>query len=177
MLGDTVQIREVKLDGINLVIEQKGLSNNLQDILKAIPSGSPGQRDEAAGPGKKLRIDSLEITNVTVKVKLLPVPGKSDTVTLNLTPIRMTNLGSDDKMTVAKLTGKILLAIANGVAEPGAGRLPKDMTKAMEATLSKTIELGATATEEGKKLIEEGTDAGKGLLEGFKGLLKAKKKE
>ena len=177
MLGDTVQIKELKLDGINLVIEQKGLSNNLQDVIKAIPSGEPGQREEAAEPGKKLRIDELEITNVTVKAKLLPIPGKSDTVTLQLKPIRMTDLGSDDKLTVAKLTGKILLAIAGGVASQGAGVLPEDMTKTMKATLSKTIELGKTATEEGKRLIEEGKDVGKGLLEGFKGLLKAKKKE
>lgn len=174
MLGDTVQIKEVKLDGINLVIEQKGLSNNLQDVIKAIPSGEPGQREEAAEPGKKLRIDSLEITNVTVKAKLL---GKSDTVTLKLKPIRMTDLGSDDKLTVAKLTGKILLAITVGVASQGAGVLPEDMTKTMKATLGKTIELGKTATEEGKKLIEESKDVGKGLLEGFKGLLKGKKKE
>ena len=89
----------------------------------------------------------------------------------------MTDLGSDDKLTVAKLTGKILLAIAGGVASQGAGVLPKDMTKTMKATLGKTIELGKTATEEGKKLIEEGKDVGKGLIEGFKGLLKGKKKE
>ena len=173
MLGDTVQIREIKLDGINLVIEQKGLSNNLQEVIKAIPSGEPGTEPS----GKKLRIDELEITNVTVKAKLLPIPGKKDTVTLKLKPIRMTDLGSDDKLTVAKLTGKILLALASGVASQGAGVLPEDMTKAMKATLGKTIELGKTATEEGKKLIEEGKDAGKGIIEGFKGLLKGKKKE
>ncbi len=174
MLGDTVQIKEVKLDGINLVIEQKGLSNNLQDVIGSI--SAEGER-ETEPSGKKLRIDELEITNVTVKAKLLPIPGKSDTVTLKLKPIRMTDLGSDDKLTVAKLTGKILLAIAGGVASQGAGVLPKDMTKTMKATLGKTIELGKTATEEGKKLIEEGKDVGKGLIEGFKGLLKGKKKE
>jgi len=127
-------------------------------------------------PGKKLRIDNLEITNITVKVKLLPIPGKKDTITLKLDPIRMTDLGSDDKLTVAKLTGKILSAIAGGVAEQGAGVLPEDMTKTMKATLGKTIELGKTATEEGKKLIEEGKDVGKELIEGFKGLLKGEKK-
>ncbi|MBA7716964.1 hypothetical protein ES703_126049 [subsurface metagenome] len=34
LLSDVVNIREIKLDGINLVLEQKGFSNNLQDIIR-----------------------------------------------------------------------------------------------------------------------------------------------
>ena len=177
LLTDTVRIKEFKLDHIDLVIEQKALSNNLQDIIKAIPSGEPKAEEETKEPGKKLRIDNLEITNITVKVKLLPIPGRIDTVTLKLKPIRMTDLGSDDKLTVAKLTGKILSAIAGGVAEQGAGVLPEDMTRTMKAALGKTIELGKTTTEKGKTLLEKGKDAGKGLIEGFKGLLKPRKEE
>jgi len=37
--------------------------------------------------------------------------------------------------------------------------------------------LGKTAAKEGEKLLEEGKDVGKGLIEGFKGLLKPKEKE
>ena len=177
LLTDTARIKVLKLDNIDLVIEQKALSNNLQDIIKAIPSDEPKAEEETKEPGKKLRIDNLEITNITVKVKLLPIPGKKDTITLKLDPIRMTDLGSDDKLTVAKLTGKILSAIAGGVAEQGAGVLPEDMTKTMKAALGKTVELGKTATEEGKTLLEKGKDTGKELIEGFKGLLKPKKEE
>ena len=178
LLGDTVRIKEIKLDGIDLVLEQRGVtSNNLQDIIKAIPEGEVEPEDVTEKPAKKLHIDNLEITNVTVKAKLLPVPGKADTVTLKLDPIQMTNLGSDDKLDVAKLSGKILLAIADGVAEQGVGVLPKEMVKTMKATLSKTAELGKAATEEGKKLLEKSKDTGKGLIEGFKGLLKPKKEE
>jgi uncharacterized protein involved in outer membrane biogenesis len=171
LLSDTVNIKQIKLDGMNVVLEQRGVtSNNLQDVIKAIPKTEPKPDEPAAQPGKKLRIDELEITNVTVKAKLLPVPGKTDTVTLKLKPIRMTDLGTDNKLDTAKLSGKILLAIATGVAEQGAGLLPDDMTSAMKDTLSKTAELGKTAAEEGKKILEEG----KGVLEGFKGLLKKK---
>ncbi len=177
LLTDTVRIKELKLNDIDLVIEQKALSNNLQDIIKAIPSDEPKAEEETKKPAKKLRIDNLEITNITVKAKLLPIPGRIDTVTLKLKPIRMTDLGSDDKLTVAKLTGKILSAIAGGVAEQGAGVLPEDMTRTMKAVLGKTIELGKTATEEGKTLLEKGKNTGKGLIEGFKGLLKPKQEE
>ncbi|MHC4911626.1 MAG: DUF748 domain-containing protein [Planctomycetota bacterium] len=168
LLTDTVNIKEIKLDGINLVIEQKSVTrNNLRDIIKAIPTGEPKEEEPTTEkPGKTLRIDNLEITNVTVKAKLLPVPGKSDTVTLKLDPITMTDLGSDEKLDTATLVGKVLVAIAKGVTKQGAGVLPDDMTAAMRDTLGKVAELG----EEGKKFIEEG----KGLLEGVKGLFEKK---
>ena len=80
-----------------------------------------------------------------VQAKLLPIPGKADTVTLKLDPIIMTDLGSDDKMDVAKLTGKILLAIATGVAKQGVGLLPDSVTDAMGTTLGITADVGKAA--------------------------------
>ncbi|KKM22129.1 hypothetical protein LCGC14_1628510, partial [marine sediment metagenome] len=38
LLKDTVHIREIKLDGLNMVIEQKGFSNNLQDLINSLPT-------------------------------------------------------------------------------------------------------------------------------------------
>ena len=178
LLKDRVNIKEIKFDGINVVIEQKGISNNLNDIIKALPKGDTGDTEPevATGkPSKKLQIDNLEITNVTVKAKLLPVPGKADTVTLKLNPIRMSDLGSDSKMDLAKLTAKILLAIATGVAEQGAGQLPEGTTDTMKASLSQAKELGKTAAKEGKELLETGKESGKEALktiEGLKGILK-----
>ena len=36
LMSDTVNIKEIKLDGVNIVMEQKGLTSNLQDIIKNI---------------------------------------------------------------------------------------------------------------------------------------------
>lgn len=179
LLKDTVIIRDINLDGIHLTIEQRGISsNNLQDIIDTLPSSEkepettePGTKEPS---GKKLKIDNLEISNVTVKVKLLPIPGKMDTLTIKLAPITMTNLGADDKLDIAKLTSKILLAIAQGVAKQGAGVLPKDMVNVMESTLGKTIDLGKITTEEGMKILEIAPDTGKDIVEGLKGLFKKK---
>ncbi|MFC1739496.1 hypothetical protein ACFL1G_10690, partial [Planctomycetota bacterium] len=164
------------------VIEQKGVtSNNLQDVINAIPKSDaeekPTAEEKPGKPAKKLHIDRLELKNITVKADLLPIPGKATTVTLNLDPIVMTDLGSDEKMDVAKLSGKILLAIATGVAKQGAGVLPEGMTDAMEATLSGVAEIGKAVGEEGKKVLEGGAEAGKGVIEGLKGLLNTKKEE
>ncbi len=170
LLADTVVVKELKLDGIDLVIEQKALSNNLRDVISSIGS----KKKETAEPaGKKLQISELEISNIRVKVKLLPVPGKADTVTLNLSPIKMSNLGTDRKLSTGILASKIMLAIADGVAEQGVGVLPKEMVSRMKSALGQTIGLGKTVAEEGEKLIEDGKE----IIEGFKGLLKPKKEE
>jgi hypothetical protein len=149
LLTDTVNVKEIKLDGVNVVIEQKGVSgNNLHDIIKAIPKAEPEAEQPAEKPGKKLRIDNLEITNVTVTAKLPSVPGKPDTVTLKLDTITMTNLGDDEKLDTAILIGTVLLAIESAVAEQGAGILPDEIMDQMKETWTEA------ATEKGKELIE-----------------------
>ena len=50
-------------------MEQKGLTNNLKEILDRIPAAPEPKTGE-----KKLQIDRLEIINTNVKVKLLPIP-------------------------------------------------------------------------------------------------------
>jgi hypothetical protein len=164
LLSDVVHIREIKLDDMNLTIEQKMLSNNLQDVIGSLKTEKEGGGKPS---GKKLQIDSLEINGIKVKVKLLPVPGKADTVTLNLAPIRMKNLGSDSKLDTGILAGKIMLAVAEGIAEQGVEVLPAQMVNTMKSTLGKTINVGKAAAEKGKGILE--------TIE--KGLLKPKKEK
>ena len=172
LLSKTVRIKEIIFDGVNLTLEQRGISsNNLQDVISPL---SAGEKKTSEPSGRNLLINNLEISNVPVTAKLLPVPGKSDTVTLKLAPIKMTDLGSDSKMDIAALSGKILLAITEGIAKQGADLLPKDLTDTMKSTLDGAKKLGKTATEEGKKIIDKGKDLGKGVSEGLKGLFKPK---
>jgi hypothetical protein len=178
LLTDKVRINDIRMDGMNLVLEQKGISSNLNEVIKSIPRSS---KTETEPSGKKLNIDNLEISNIVVNVKLLPVPGKADTLTLKLSPIKMTNLGSDDKLDTATLTSKILLAIAGGVAEQGAGVLPKDMVDTMTSTMGKVVNMGVDiiggGTNAGQKAITGTEDIGKGLTEGIKGILKPKQEQ
>jgi len=206
LLSDTVKINNITLDGAVVVLEQKDLlRNNIKDILKALPKddqGEPTTEGEQV-EGKKLHIDELIISNTTVKVKLLPLPGKLDTIPLKLGTIRMTDLGSDDDLGTAKLIGIVLSAIFRGIAEQGKGILPDDLLKGLSGALGKTFETGKKIIEEGadvgkkllegtgdasknilegagdtgKKLLEGAGDAGKGIGEGLKGLLPGKKKK
>ncbi|HPS55774.1 MAG TPA: hypothetical protein PLP05_09255, partial [Sedimentisphaerales bacterium] len=93
LMQDTVKIDEIKLDGINLVLEQKGMTNNLQEILNNLKTETqPQPVEKGEKKGKNLEITNLEITNVKVSVKLIPIPGQTQTVDLTLSPIKMQNL-------------------------------------------------------------------------------------
>jgi uncharacterized protein involved in outer membrane biogenesis len=165
LLSDVVNIRDIRLDGVDVMIEQQGVSdNNLHDVLEAISD------DTKEGEGKKLHIDNLEISDITVKVSMFPNSGQTEPVTLTLSPIRMNNLGADNKLDTAGLAGEIVLAIANALVEEGIGVLPSDIVGTMTSTLSKTINLG-TRIMEGKE------DIGREITEGLKSLLKPGKEE
>jgi len=165
LLSDVVNIREIKLDGVDVIIEQRDVSsNNLQDVITTIRSASK------EGEGKSLRVDNLEMSNIKVQMKLPSVPAQDDTITLELSPIRMANLGYDNKLDMADLSGEIVLAIANRVVEQGVGILPKDIITTLTPTLDKTIDLST-------RIIESTEDIGKEITEGLKSLLKPKKEE
>jgi len=173
LLSDTVNIQEIKLDGIELTIEQKGLSTNLKDLLDNIaaakPSAEPKPAEKAEG-GKKLIIKKLEITNTTVKVRVLGGPE----IPLKLDTITMENLGGDEPVDVAKLTGKVLAALASGVAKQGAGIIPSDITGGLQSGLANIGKVGGELLESGKGILDKGKDAGAGVGEALKGIFQKK---
>jgi hypothetical protein len=159
LMSDTIEMTMLRLDDLQLVIEQKGLTNNLKEILNNLPKAEPTEPEPAEKEkGKDVRINVLEINNIEVKAKLLPIPGRADTVTLRVKPIRLENIGTNEKINAAELTAKILKAIAAGVAEQGRDLLPVDMIGSV------TEELG----KQGQELLKAGQEAGEGLLEGTK---------
>jgi len=194
LLGEVINIKDIKLDGMDIVLEQRGVSsNNLQDIINNMP---PGKRQASEPGGRKLQIDKLEITNAKVRVKLLPVPGRVDTLTFKLAPIRMTDLGSKDDIDTAALSRRVLLAIAAGIAEQGAGLLPNEMLSSLVSELGRfgavpnillktgtdLLKAGAgmgkgakdAGENVGKGVIKGVEDIQKGIGEGLKGILKKK---
>ncbi len=170
LMSDIVNIKQIKLDGMEVTLEQKGVSgNNLQEVLDSLPKGP--KKSEPSG--KKLHIDLLELSNVTVNAKLLPIPGKADTATIKLDPIKMENLGGESDLDVAGLTAEVLIAVAGGITKQGGDVLPADMIENMSSTLGGVMDLGKGLLEGDKDLGKQVEDLGKGI-EGLKGILKSK---
>ena len=156
LFSDTIEIETLQLDNISLTIEQKGMTNNLQEILGNLPKAEPKEEKPAEEKtGKQLLIKKLDIEGVKVTVNFLPIPGRADNVTLELSPIHMENVGSGENMNTSKLVSKILMAIAGGIAQKGKDILPTEMI----------TDIGGQIGEQGQKLLEAGQDVGKGILD------------
>ena len=158
LLSDTIEIETMQFDNITLTIEQKGLTNNLKEILANLPKSEPTEDKSEEKSGKNLLIKQLDINGVTVKAKLLPVPGRADNLTFELAPIHMENIGSKEDINTPELVSKILLAIAGGIAQKGKDVLPLDMVDS----------IGDELTKQGQKLLQGGIDVGAGVIEGGK---------
>jgi uncharacterized protein involved in outer membrane biogenesis len=163
LLSDVVNIKQIRINDVDVIIEQHSVSeNNLRDIVQAI--------SESTYKGKKLRVDNLEISDISVKVDLMPNSGQTEPVTLMLSPIRMTHLGYDNQLDTAGLLKEIIYAIADSVVEEGISVLPTDILGTMTSTLNKTIDLGT-------RIIEGKEGIGKEITEGLKNLLKPRNEE
>ncbi len=191
VLSDTVRIEDIFLEKVSVVLEQKGLTNNIQEVLNGMSPKSAkaeAEKEVSEKPAKKLSVKKLEIREVAVKVKLLPIPGKKDTLTMKLSPITMTDLGSDDKLDIAMLSSKILLAIVEGIAKQGVGILPdeiigpmgdklKSLGAAAEAVLGGTGEVLKEGEKATGKVLEETQKVREDIKKGLGDLFKAKDKD
>jgi hypothetical protein len=173
LMSDTVKIDNMIFNDITVVIEQKGFTNNLQQILDSLPKPDNKEKEE-----KNLLVKNLEMNNITVIINMLPIPGNLDNFKFKLTPIKMTNLGTDNKLSVAALTGKILTAIALGIAEQGLGIIPDEITAPIKGVLGVGSKVILKTGEEVLKgvggILNVGTDAGKDISEGLMGIFKKK---
>jgi len=124
LLRETVIIRRMELDGVVLIVEQRGLDNNLHEVMGCVRNAEhEGRRDALR---KQLRIDSVLLSNVRVRSMLSSVPGGGGTFELALGPIEIHNLGHDEELSLPVLVGKLLQAIASGAADKGLRILPDD---------------------------------------------------
>jgi hypothetical protein len=151
LLSNPVEIKTITIDGLTMVIEQKGMTNNISDILKAMPKPRQAETNtaEPAKNGKSVHIASVDMTNIGITAKLLPLPGKSGALTLKIPSLHLSNLGGN-KSSLGEVIGKIFAAISAEIAAKGAGILPSDMTGSIQDA-GKTLE---SATENIKGLLK-----------------------
>jgi len=167
LASDTVEVNQVSLDDVAVVIEQKGMTSNLNDILKSMPKKPKTGTEETRQKAKSVHVSSLDIQNIDVKAKLLPVPGKLDTVQLKISALHFSDMGGKKK-TLADVVGRIFKEIANAIATQGAGIIPGDVLGPIQENIG----------EAGKEILKVGEDIQKGLKDvnnPFKGLFKKKK--
>ena len=198
ILKEEIVIDKIKLDEIHFVLEQKGLENNVSVLINSLEkseeetAATPAIEEavvEAEEKGKKLIINEVSITNSKVTLKLVPLPGKKDAITLNLTPITIKDIGKKNDVNIEKLSQFIIMKITQAISEQGEGIIPTDVLKDLSLLADidpeKLLKSGFEAiinqkenSEKLKKSIEttgkEITDTAKGALESIGDIFKKK---
>lgn len=168
LFSDVVEVNQIDINDIAVVIEQKGTVSNLSEVLKNTKGDSEAKPAPTEKNGKNVHIASLDIANIGVTAKLLPIPGKADSVKLSIAKLHLSDIGGKET-SLGEATGKIFAAISAAIASQGAGIIPADMVGSINDSLAG---IGKTGEE-----ILKSTGADKELekaTEGLKGLFKKK---
>lgn len=151
LLSDTVEVNQVNFDGIAVAIEQKVVTNNMADILKSMPKK---EKVEPKQKGKNVHISSLDIRDINVKAKLLPVPGKLDTAELKISKIHLSDIGGEKTM-LSDVVGRIFNEIANAIAKQGTDVMPKDLINPIKDNIGQVSERIESLKQEAKDAAEK----------------------
>jgi hypothetical protein len=184
LMGDPIKVSEIKLERLQVTLEQKGMTNNLNDMLNSIKKSEDKKPEKKTS--KDLQVGRLEINDISVRAKLLPIGGKENLTTFKIDPIVIDDFGPNNKVDMARLTGIIMTAVVKGVIKQGAGELPQQMLGSLESGLGAATTIfkagssimleqgkdtGAKVLEGGKeageKVLEESKDLGEGIIEGI----------
>jgi hypothetical protein len=170
LLGDTVVVPKLELDGLVIALEKRHGQANYQVImanLGKLESAGP----QPAKPGKKFIIRKVVLTHVTAHVDLVPVLGKATSMDLPLERIELTDVGSESNRGVVAadligtLTKALLLAVANR-----AGNLPGEVVGDLGKGLGKLGSLASSGVgvvgDVGGKMGNWGTTAAQRISAG-----------
>jgi hypothetical protein len=98
LLGDTVRVPKVHLDGTHLTVSFANGQLNLQKLMEQIRErAAPAEETDPEAPGKNVIIDDLRITNTTVSGSVA-LPGLSKPLEINdlqIADIQKQGIGSD----------------------------------------------------------------------------------
>jgi len=168
LFSDVVEVNQIDINDIAVVLEQKGLNSNMSEVLK----NTKGDSEPAPAPtekkSKNVHISSLDIANIGVTAKLLPLPGKADSVKLNIDKLHFSDIGGKET-TLGETVSRIFKEISAAIAAKGAGIIPDNMVGSISDSLGS---IGKT----GEELLKS-TGADKEVekvTEGLKGLFKKK---
>ncbi len=188
VFSETVELSRFELDGLEVNIEQKLMTNNISEVLenlKRFESEAPAEKE----PGKRVKIDRVLIKNVVANVQVAGM-GEAGRLSVKIPTIELENVSSDnaDGIPISELTARLVMAVMAAVVENGGDIIPADTLKAISGGVSglataiggNAADLAKQATdsaaeaikEQAGKLTEEAEKVGETLKKGLGDLLK-----
>ncbi len=153
LFSETVEVNTFEIHGLDVYVEQKPGGSNVQTVLDHLETlgGPPGEPPKGpAKEGKKVKVDTILITDVTAHVRLLPAFGGREPPPIKVKKIELKNVTKDNAAGVAlpELVARVVPAIMAAVLEAGGDALPAELRKAIGDDLQQaTASLGKGAQD------------------------------
>ena len=156
LLGDTIRVRDFKLDGIELNIEQKLRGSNISVIAGNLKRLQGPQPEQPPSEGKKLHVGRVVIRNVVARF-YLPAELRQEPLVVQVPRIELEDVSSDQPAGVAigELTRRLLTAVLAAVAQKGQGIVPPDMLAGLDQNVN---ELVASAGAKAAEMVRQAKD-------------------
>ncbi len=155
-----VHVPRFHLDDIEITLERaKGRTNygEILDNLGRFEKGkAPAPKQEDSGPGTRVVIDELVITDVTANVEWIDAPANLAMTKIEIPEIRLQGIGAHNAQGVAvsELSSIIIKAIMGAIARYG-GDLPSIMLGELQRSMGRLTRLPGVMVEGmGSNLVE-----------------------
>lgn len=165
VLSDKVIVRSIRIDGSRIQVEGSPSDNNLTKIQKNVEAfvaslpgvgSKEGSAPASSGPGKKLQVDDLVLSNAKLSLTLSMLGGK--TITAPLPEIHLSNLGQGPEgITPADLVKRLIGSITGSVTTVATDAIKNIGGAAVD-----------TAKQAGKAAADTADKAAKGIKSLFK---------
>lgn len=134
LFGGEVEVPYLRITGVDVHLERRGVRTNYDIILKHIEQLA-AEDDDALG--RRYVIREIEVSDITVHAALLPVAGRQRSVVVPIDTIRLTDVGSDTDRGVllAQVSGIIMQAVLQAVVEQAAAELPGTIARGLRDSL------------------------------------------
>lgn len=152
---DTLRVPEIEINDMELYIEQKGLTNNVSQLMQRLKKRSAAAPPDPSGkPAKKLQVDRVVLRRTVAHVQLLPLVGKASAVKVEIPEMILDEVTPEGTraVVVGELMRRILPAVVAAVAKNGRGVLPIDLVGDLSQNAASLVaDLGGEAG----KLLEQ----------------------
>jgi len=172
---DKPRIHSIDIKSPQIVLEQGFKGSNLSTLIK---NASSSETDKEAPPEtqKKMKIDTLTVSNARVSLSAPVLQGKA--ISVSLPRIELNNLGGEKEyVEIAQSLALFLTAITKETLKAAKGGIPDDL----EEMLSSSFDAAVEGIDNAGGILKKGADEVKERLDTVSdkigGIFKKKKKE
>jgi hypothetical protein len=140
ILEDTVDVTKFEVQGAEVYLEQETGRSNASIVLDNLKRLDTGPKKPGEG-GKKVRVDTITIRDVTAHVQILPIGGgKASDVTVQVPLIELKGVTGDNAqgLVIGEVAARILPAILAAILEKGGTALPAEFREGLTNELTNT---------------------------------------